>query len=747
MAQNISVERILTSGLVNWYPWKNGSSIHFVGDCTDEFKQDILCRGVIEGEEAPYDYIVAIRVIERADNPTGMLTKLKRELKEEGHLFLACDNRMGLQYFSGDYDIYTKQVMEGIENYSAMTKQNRILGNGRCYARYEIEHFIKTAGFKAFQGYSILPGLMMPQQIYSWDYLPEEDLEIRFTPLYNNPKTIFLDASKVYNSLIKNDMFHQMANAYLIDCSCKNDFFNVKHITTSMDRGHDNAIATLICDECVYKFALFPEGNLRINKLLENSNQLKNRNILIVPVQKNNGRYYNGKELMGCTMPYIKAPTAMQYLRTLIYKNKESFIEKTNLFLDTILKSANENTEFSNDELAPIYDCTYIDLVPLNCFYLDDRFIFFDQEFCEKNYPIGVVLIRALDIIYMGDKRMEEIVPSSYFIEKYGLNKKSSMYRVMGDKYIKNLRNREKLFSYNKMHLVDNARMNINRQRLNYSETEYYNIFIDLMANIDNKKIFVFGSGNWAQKFIAEYGDRVNIQALLDNDKSKRGTFVAGVKIEQPDILSNIEPDTYKIFICIKQYEAVLAQLKALGAKNYGIYNPYIDRSIAASNDIACSLGKNQHEVEVMETHKKYHLGYVAGVFDLFHVGHLNLLRRAKEQCDILIVGVVSDEQASTGKAHAPYVEEQERLEIVKSCRYVDKAFILPIAASGTRDVFRKYHFDVQFSGSDYEHDVAWLAEQAWLRERGADLVFFPYTQSTSSTKLKAAIENENTFL
>ena len=210
MAQNISVERILTSGLVNWYPWKNGSSIHFVGDCTDEFKQDILCRGVIEGEEAPYDYIVAIRVIERADNPTGMLTKLKRELKEEGHLFLACDNRMGLQYFSGDYDIYTKQVMEGIENYSAMTKQNRILGNGRCYARYEIEHFIKTAGFKAFQGYSILPGLMMPQQIYSWDYLPEEDLEIRFTPLYNNPKTIFLDASKVYNSLIKNDMFHQM---------------------------------------------------------------------------------------------------------------------------------------------------------------------------------------------------------------------------------------------------------------------------------------------------------------------------------------------------------------------------------------------------------------------------------------------------------------------------------------------------------------------------------------------------------
>ena len=138
---------------------------------------------------------------------------------------------------------------------------------------------------------------------------------------------------------------------------------------------------------------------------------------------------------------------------------------------------------------------------------------------------------------------------------------------------------------------------------------------------------------------------------------------------------------------------------------------------------------------------KIYKIGYLSGTFDLFHVGHLNLLRRAKEQCEILIVGVVSDEQACSNKKHSPYVSEQERLEIVKACRFVDKAFIMPRVAAGARDIYKKYHFDVMFSGDDYKDDAYWLGEREWLRSHGSDIVFFPYTQSTSSTKLKAAIE------
>ena len=142
-----------------------------------------------------------------------------------------------------------------------------------------------------------------------------------------------------------------------------------------------------------------------------------------------------------------------------------------------------------------------------------------------------------------------------------------------------------------------------------------------------------------------------------------------------------------------------------------------------------------------MESSKPYRVGYVAGVFDLFHIGHLNIIRRAKEHCDYLIVGVVSDRQVREGKKVEPFVPFEERLDMVRSCRYVDEAHEIPFEHPDTDMAWKLYRFDVQFSGSDYEHDPVWLAKKKWLEERGSTLVFFPYTQSTSSTHLKKLIE------
>lgn len=133
----------------------------------------------------------------------------------------------------------------------------------------------------------------------------------------------------------------------------------------------------------------------------------------------------------------------------------------------------------------------------------------------------------------------------------------------------------------------------------------------------------------------------------------------------------------------------------------------------------------------------------MAGVFDLFHVGHLNLLRRAKEQCGYLIVGVVSDEQVMKEKKTMPVISFEERLEIVRACRYVDEAVEIPIGRPSTKDAYRMYRFDAQFSGSDYENDPSWLSQRTYLRQHGSDLVFFPYTSSVSSTDLKHQLKRE----
>ena len=116
------------------------------------------------------------------------------------------------------------------------------------------------------------------------------------------------------------------------------------------------------------------------------------------------------------------------------------------------------------------------------------------------------------------------------------------------------------------------------------------------------------------------------------------------------------------------------------------------------------------------------------------------MFKRAKEQCNYLIAGVVSDEGVRLNKQAEPFVPFEERIEMVRSCRYVDEAVKLPLNFCGTQDMYKVYHFDVQFSGSDYEHDAYWIAQKEFLEEHGSTMVFFPYTQSTSSTKLKKAI-------
>lgn len=137
----------------------------------------------------------------------------------------------------------------------------------------------------------------------------------------------------------------------------------------------------------------------------------------------------------------------------------------------------------------------------------------------------------------------------------------------------------------------------------------------------------------------------------------------------------------------------------------------------------------------------KYKVGYVAGVFDLFHIGHLNLIRRAKEQCEYLMVGVLTDEEVFRWKQRFPYIPYDERSEIVEAIRYVDEVIKVDSHNIDRIDSWKLLHFDCQFSGDDYAKSKAWQRDREKLRELGADIVFLPYTQKTSSTKIKELIE------
>ena len=135
---------------------------------------------------------------------------------------------------------------------------------------------------------------------------------------------------------------------------------------------------------------------------------------------------------------------------------------------------------------------------------------------------------------------------------------------------------------------------------------------------------------------------------------------------------------------------------------------------------------------------KKYKVGYTTGVFDMFHIGHLNVLKNAKEQCDYLIVGVSTDELVMQSKGHEPIIPYEERRAIVEAIQYVDK--VVPQIDKNKFGAWEKYHFDAMFVGDDWKGKPLFVEAEAKLKEVGADVVYFPYTAHISSTQLREKI-------
>ncbi|MBP9990129.1 MAG: adenylyltransferase/cytidyltransferase family protein [Bacteroidales bacterium] len=130
-------------------------------------------------------------------------------------------------------------------------------------------------------------------------------------------------------------------------------------------------------------------------------------------------------------------------------------------------------------------------------------------------------------------------------------------------------------------------------------------------------------------------------------------------------------------------------------------------------------------------------IGYTTGVFDLFHIGHLNLLRRAKEQCDYLIVGVTVDDLVLYKGKHA-VIPFDERIEIVRNIKCVDEA--VPQVNMNKMEAWKKYHFNKMFVGDDWKGTEKWNKIEAEMNSVGVELVYFPYTKGTSSTLINQVL-------
>jgi glycerol-3-phosphate cytidylyltransferase len=131
-------------------------------------------------------------------------------------------------------------------------------------------------------------------------------------------------------------------------------------------------------------------------------------------------------------------------------------------------------------------------------------------------------------------------------------------------------------------------------------------------------------------------------------------------------------------------------------------------------------------------------VGYAPGAYDLFHIGHLNILRHARQQCDHLVAGVLSDEMAELAKGRRPVVPLIERLEIVRSITCVDAAFVETVP--DRVETWKQVRFDVLFKGDDWRGTPKGEELEQDFAAVGVDVVYFPYTVHTSSVQLRRAL-------
>ena len=133
-------------------------------------------------------------------------------------------------------------------------------------------------------------------------------------------------------------------------------------------------------------------------------------------------------------------------------------------------------------------------------------------------------------------------------------------------------------------------------------------------------------------------------------------------------------------------------------------------------------------------------IGYTAGVYDMFHIGHLNVIRQAKENCDYLIVGDSTDELVQRDKGKIPVIPFEERIAIVKAIRYVDQ--VVPQLDKNKIGAWEKYHFDRMFVGDDWKGTKQWNKYEKQFEPVGVKIIYLPHTDGISSTKLTGFIKN-----
>lgn len=387
-----------------------------------------------------FDYIVLVGTLETLfggeQQPApyrDYLRRLGRMLAPGGVLLIAGDNRLGLRHFCGAPDDHAPQAFAGVNRYPGGS-------SGYAFTHKELEDLVTQAGYGHCRFYYPEPDYKLPQVLYSQDCLPTGNIGDRVLPYFVDRSQLVAVESRLYRDVAENGAFGFLADSFLVECSADDALCDVVCAVISTDRGPACATATRIhADHHVSKTPLAPQGEANLRGAWEHIRDIAAHGIGVVPHR------WAGDHI---EMPYVEAPALMQHLEQTLRQDPQAFVQLMDRLYDCILRSSEPVAAEENRlplpaglDCGPVLRRAYLDMIPLNCFWLDGDFAFYDQEFMQPCYPAKYVLFRALLYFYNNTPCAQDLLPLAQLQQRYGLTELWEPFLAEEERFVSGNRN------------------------------------------------------------------------------------------------------------------------------------------------------------------------------------------------------------------------------------------------------------------------------------------------------------------
>lgn len=422
-----------------------------------------------------FDVIVLTGILERQGRGTserevysGYLQQLKALLAPKGRLLLAVENRFGLKYMCGAEEPHTGRPFDGLNHYPFGT-------GGYSFSREELADILVRSGLNSCKFYYPLPDYKIPQVIYSQNYLPQTKIGERLVPYYVKRDSLIAIETDLYDDIVENGVFEFFANSFLVECSVDATSCLVDFATVTLDRGHERGTITAIRnDNIVIKQAIFPEGKKNIHRLFSNMRALQERRVPVVAIHM---------EKDTAVMPVREEPLASAFLKqavsdktidlydyferlyAYIMKSSDPVDSKRNAFLLQWPGEAYDSLDF-----GVILSRAYIEMIPMNAFWVNNDFVFFDQEFVCDNYPAGYVLFRALKNTYIFIPEAERLVTLHDMKKHFNLEQVWDVYEKQDEQFLIQVRRLKENRTFYNWNQIDRERIYKKAELLNHKD-------------------------------------------------------------------------------------------------------------------------------------------------------------------------------------------------------------------------------------------------------------------------------------